>query len=60
MVKVRVMKSYKDRQKMLLFHPGEIHEVDEERADELVKSGVANIVTKTKKAPQTDADKEEK
>ena len=60
MVKGKVIKSYKDLQKMLLFHPGEIHEVDEERADELVKSGVAKIVTKTKEAPQTETDKEEK
>ncbi len=44
MVKVRVTKDYKDKEKMLLFQTGEEHEVKQSRADELVKAGVAELV----------------
>ena len=43
MGKVKVIKSYKDLQKMLLFHPGEVHEVDEKRAAELVQKKLVEI-----------------
>lgn len=44
MVKVKVLQPYKDKQKKLLFHKGEVHEVDKTRADELVKKGVVEII----------------
>lgn len=42
-IKVRVTKDYKDMEKMLLFHEGEVHEVKQSRAEQLVKAGVAEI-----------------
>lgn len=44
MIKVRVTKNYKDKEKMLLFQEGEEHEVKQSRAVELVKAGVAELV----------------
>ena len=44
MVKVTVKKSYKDLKKMLLFHPGEVHEVDEQRAAELEQKKLVEIL----------------
>lgn len=38
-VMVEVLKSYRDLEKMMIFHPGERHEVTQKRADELVKRG---------------------
>lgn len=49
LVKVKVTKPYKDMQKMLLFGKGEVHEVGEKRANELVSKGLVEIV-KTKQA----------
>ena len=40
MVTVTVIKPYKDKEKSLLFYPGEVHEVTKDRADSLVKAGV--------------------
>lgn len=50
-VKVKVVKAYKDMQKMLLFHEGEEHEVTEQRAKELVKAGVAEVLDDKKNNP---------
>lgn len=50
-VKVKVLKPYKDMQKMLLFHEGEEHEVTEQRAKELVKAGVAEVLDNKKNNP---------
>lgn len=50
MVKVKVIKSYKDLQKMLLFHPGEVHEVDEKRAAELEQKKLVEILPPEDKA----------
>lgn len=44
MGKVKVIKSYKDLQKMLLFHPGEVHEVDDQRAAELEQRKLVEIL----------------
>lgn len=38
-VMVEVSKPYRDSKKMMIFHPGERHEVTQKRADELVKRG---------------------
>lgn len=43
-VKVKTVKEYRDMQKMLLFHEGEIHEVTEERAKELEAFGCAKPI----------------
>lgn len=43
-VRVEVVKDYKDKEKKLLFHPGEQHEVTQERAKELVEAGVVKIM----------------
>ena len=50
MVTVEVISDYRDTEKQLFFHKGEKHEVKKERAEELVKSEVAKIVTRTKEA----------
>ena len=60
MVTVEVISDYRDKEKQLLFHKGEKHEVKKERAEELVKSGAAKIVAKPKEAPKDETDKEEK
>lgn len=39
LITVEVEKSYRDLEKMMIFHPGEKHEVTSRRADELVKRG---------------------
>ena len=49
MAKVKVLQPYKDKQKMLLFHKDEVHEVDKVRADELVQKGLVEIVTEPAK-----------
>lgn len=38
-VMVEVLKPYRDLEKMMIFHPGERHEVTQKRADELIKRG---------------------
>lgn len=55
MVKVKVLQDYRDMEKTLLFHKGEVHEVDKTRAEQLVKTGVVQIV----KDVQPDTKKEE-
>lgn len=42
-VTVEVTKEYRDIEKSLVFHVGETHDVTEERAEALVKSGVVKI-----------------
>ena len=49
MVKVKVLQPYKDKQKMLLFHKDEVHEVDKTRADELAEKGFVEIMNDNKK-----------
>lgn len=48
MVKVKVVKPYKDMQKMLLFHEGEEHEVTEQRAKELIEKGFVKRIPEKK------------
>ncbi|MDE6210085.1 MAG: hypothetical protein K2M73_10505 [Lachnospiraceae bacterium] len=48
MVTVEVTKDYRDTEKQLLFHKGEQHEVNEKRADVLLKAKVVKIVTRAK------------
>ena len=49
---VEVVKSYRDLEKMMIFHPGKRHEVTQKRADELVKRGfVKKVVNKKSKEP---------
>lgn len=43
-VKVEVVKDYKDSEKKLLFHPGETHEVTEERVKVLEAAGVVKVI----------------
>ncbi len=45
---VEVVKPYRDQEKMMLFHPGERHEVTQKRADELVKRGFVKKIVNTK------------
>lgn len=47
-VMVEVIKPYRDLEKMMIFHPGERHEVTQKRADELVKRGFVKKEAKTK------------
>lgn len=59
MVTVEVTKDYRDLEKSVLFHKGETHDVTEERADVLVKAGVAKIPTKKSEDPEGDKPKKE-
>lgn len=43
-VKVKVLHPYKDLQKKLLFYPGEVHEVEKVRAEELAEKNLVEIV----------------
>lgn len=49
MIKVKVLQPYKDKQKKLLFHKGEVHEADKTRADELAGKGLVEIITEPEK-----------
>lgn len=52
LIKVEVVKPYRDLEKLMLYHPGETHEVTQKRADELVKRGfVKKVVNKKSKEP---------
>lgn len=52
MITIEVVKPYRDLEKMMIFHPGEKHEVTSKRADELVKRGfVKKVVNKKSKEP---------
>ena len=45
---VEVVKPYRDLEKMMLFYPGETHEVTQKRADALVKRGFVKKIVNTK------------
>lgn len=52
LITIEVVKPYRDLEKMMLFYPGEKHEVTSRRADELVKCGfVRKIVNVKSKEP---------
>lgn len=55
MVKVKVIKPYKDMQKMLLFHEGEEHEVKEQRAKELIEKGFVKRIPEKKDADKANS-----
>lgn len=48
LITVEVVKPYRDLEKMMIFHPGERHEVTSRRADELVRCGFVKKEAKTK------------
>lgn len=48
LITVEVVKPYRDLEKLMLYHPGETHEVTQKRADELVKRGFVKKVVNTK------------
>ena len=52
LITVEVVKPYRDLEKLMLYHPGETHEVTPKRADELVKRGfVKKVVNMKSKEP---------
>ena len=48
LITIEVVKPYRDLEKLMLYHPGETHEVTPKRADELVKRGFVKKVVNTK------------
>lgn len=54
LITVEVVKPYRDLEKMMLFYPGEKHEITSRRADELVKRG---FVKKTVNVKSKEPDK---
>lgn len=55
MVKVKVLKPYKDMQKMFLFYEGEEHEVTERRAKELTEKGFVKRIPEKKDADKANS-----
>lgn len=43
MVKVKVIKQYRDSEKASIFHENDVHEVSDERAEKLIKAGVCKV-----------------